>query len=39
LKTVEGPDAKLYRIYPRDYWITMKQEGAEGAAWRSGGTH
>jgi Zn-dependent M16 (insulinase) family peptidase len=22
LKTVEGPDARLYRIYPRDYWIT-----------------
>ena len=21
LKTVEGADAKLYRIYPRDYWI------------------
>ncbi|HEV2859590.1 MAG TPA: hypothetical protein VGX48_01130 [Pyrinomonadaceae bacterium] len=25
LKTVEGPDAKLYRIYPRDYWMTMKE--------------
>ncbi|HVF66495.1 MAG TPA: hypothetical protein VM914_02445 [Pyrinomonadaceae bacterium] len=23
LKTVEGPDARLYRIYPRDYWITL----------------
>lgn len=22
LKTVEGPDARLFRIYPRDYWIT-----------------
>jgi Zn-dependent M16 (insulinase) family peptidase len=22
LKTVEGADAKLYRIYPRDYWLT-----------------
>ncbi|HLM55937.1 MAG TPA: hypothetical protein VK422_07370 [Pyrinomonadaceae bacterium] len=25
LKTVEGPDAKLYRIYPRDYWMTLKE--------------
>ncbi|HEV7894066.1 MAG TPA: hypothetical protein VGP08_25850 [Pyrinomonadaceae bacterium] len=23
LKTVEGPDARLYRIYPRDYWLTL----------------
>ena len=22
LKTVEGPDTHLFRIYPRDYWIT-----------------
>jgi hypothetical protein len=22
LKTVEGPEARLYRIYPRDYWLT-----------------
>ena len=22
LKTVEGPDTKLFRIYPRDYWVT-----------------
>jgi hypothetical protein len=22
LKTVEGPEAKVVRIYPRDYWIT-----------------
>ncbi|HKP37975.1 MAG TPA: hypothetical protein VJT71_14045 [Pyrinomonadaceae bacterium] len=22
LKTVEGPEVKLYRVYPRDYWIT-----------------
>jgi Zn-dependent M16 (insulinase) family peptidase len=29
LKTVEGPDARLYRIYPRDYWITTKE--AEGS--------
>jgi len=21
LKTVEGPETKLYRLYPRDYWI------------------
>lgn len=21
LKTIEGPDARLFRIYPRDYWI------------------
>ncbi len=25
LKTVEGPDTKLYRIYPRDYWMTLQQ--------------
>ncbi|MDT7777892.1 MAG: hypothetical protein QOC99_404 [Acidobacteriota bacterium] len=24
LKTVEGPDARLYRIYPRDYWIRLR---------------
>ncbi len=24
LKSVEGNDTKLYRIYPRDYWITGK---------------
>ena len=24
LKSSEGADTKLYRIYPRDYWITMK---------------
>jgi Zn-dependent M16 (insulinase) family peptidase len=34
LKTVEGPDARLYRIYPRDYWITLKD--AEGSN-RAGG--
>jgi Zn-dependent M16 (insulinase) family peptidase len=28
LKTVEGPGARLYRIYPRDYWIRLKE--AEG---------
>lgn len=25
LKSVEGPDTRLYRIYPRDYWITLKE--------------
>jgi Zn-dependent M16 (insulinase) family peptidase len=24
LKSVEGADTKLYRLYPRDFWITMK---------------
>jgi Zn-dependent M16 (insulinase) family peptidase len=24
LKTVEGPAVRLYRIYPRDYWMPMK---------------
>ncbi len=24
LKTVEGPGVRLYRIYPRDYWIPLK---------------
>jgi hypothetical protein len=28
LKTVEGPDAQLLRIYPRDYWLTAKQAEA-----------
>ena len=35
LKTVEGPDARLYRIYPRDYWMTLKGAGA-GSADRAG---
>ncbi|HZT60202.1 MAG TPA: hypothetical protein VFA21_16460, partial [Pyrinomonadaceae bacterium] len=34
LKTVEGPDARLYRIYPRDYWMTLRD--AEGSS-RAGG--
>jgi Zn-dependent M16 (insulinase) family peptidase len=34
LKTVEGPDARLFRIYPRDYWMTLKE--AEGSN-RAGG--
>jgi Zn-dependent M16 (insulinase) family peptidase len=25
LKTVEGPDARVIRIYPRDYWLTLKE--------------
>lgn len=25
LKTVEGPGTKLYRIYPRDYWMPFKE--------------
>ncbi|HEY0321565.1 MAG TPA: insulinase family protein [Pyrinomonadaceae bacterium] len=24
LKNVEGPDSRVYRIYPRDYWMTWK---------------
>lgn len=24
LKTVDGPDVRLYRIYPRDYWMPLK---------------
>jgi Zn-dependent M16 (insulinase) family peptidase len=27
LKTVEGPDARLFRIYPRDYWIRPSDAG------------
>src|SRR5947209_20069071 len=34
LKTVEGPDARLFRIYPRDYWMRLKE--AEGTS-RAGG--
>ncbi|HVF56387.1 MAG TPA: hypothetical protein VM934_09570 [Pyrinomonadaceae bacterium] len=30
LKTVEGADARLYRIYPRDYWMTLKDVGGAG---------
>ncbi|MDQ3804897.1 MAG: hypothetical protein M3416_13835 [Acidobacteriota bacterium] len=36
LKTVEGQDARLYRIYPRDYWMTFKPAEAEGQRGRSG---
>ena len=24
LKSVEGPDTQLYRLYPRDFWLTVK---------------
>jgi Zn-dependent M16 (insulinase) family peptidase len=24
LKTVEGAEARIYRVYPRDYWMTLK---------------
>jgi hypothetical protein len=34
LKTVEGPDARLFRIYPRDYWMTLNE--TEGSS-RAGG--
>ncbi len=34
LKTVEGTDARLYRIYPRDYWMSLSD--AEGST-RAGG--
>ena len=39
LKTVEGPDASLHRIYPRDYWMTSKEIGSEGKEERSGGNN
>jgi Zn-dependent M16 (insulinase) family peptidase len=38
LKTVEGPGARLHRIYPRDYWMTLKDEAATGNAGRASGT-
>ncbi|HEX8688551.1 MAG TPA: hypothetical protein VF654_18700, partial [Pyrinomonadaceae bacterium] len=28
LKTVEGPGARVYRIYPRDYWIRADVKGS-----------
>ena len=31
LKTVEGPDARLFRIYPRDYWIRASDAGDAGS--------
>ena len=36
LKTVEGPDARLHRIYPRDYWMTLKSADAGGTTGRAG---
>jgi hypothetical protein len=24
LKSAEGPDTQLYRLYPRDFWLPMK---------------
>ena len=27
LKTVEGADAQVFRLYPRDYWMTLRDEG------------
>jgi Zn-dependent M16 (insulinase) family peptidase len=32
LKTVEGPDARLYRIYPRDYWLTSNYSVVRSSA-------
>jgi Zn-dependent M16 (insulinase) family peptidase len=26
LRTAEGANAKLYRLYPRDFWITLKEK-------------
>ncbi|HWS53580.1 MAG TPA: hypothetical protein VN228_05615 [Pyrinomonadaceae bacterium] len=38
LKTVEGQDARLYRIYPRDYWMTLKTADTQSQTERSSGT-
>ncbi|MBA3242050.1 MAG: hypothetical protein H0T60_12555 [Acidobacteria bacterium] len=38
LKTVEGPGARLYRIYPRDYWMPLKDVSAEGGAAKTSGS-
>jgi hypothetical protein len=38
LKTVEGPGARLHRIYPRDYWMTLKAVGDGGNAERTSST-
>jgi len=37
LKTVEGPGARLYRIYPRDYWIRLKEAEGETPTARGAG--
>jgi Zn-dependent M16 (insulinase) family peptidase len=31
LKTVEGPDARLVRIYPRDYWMRATEAGDQSS--------
>ncbi|HEX7313194.1 MAG TPA: hypothetical protein VF297_04710 [Pyrinomonadaceae bacterium] len=31
LKTVEGPDARLFRIYPRDYWVRLTDAGDQSS--------
>ena len=36
LKTVEGPDVRLVRIYPRDYWIRVSDAGDQSSR---GGTN
>jgi hypothetical protein len=38
LKTVEGQDTRLQRIYPRDYWMTLKEMSSEGKAEPSSGS-
>jgi hypothetical protein len=29
LKSVEGADTQLYRLYPRDFWLTPKQSAPQ----------
>jgi Zn-dependent M16 (insulinase) family peptidase len=36
LKTVEGADARLFRIYPRDFWMTATDVAAPAAENRQG---
>ncbi|HEX5707066.1 MAG TPA: hypothetical protein VFX96_07210, partial [Pyrinomonadaceae bacterium] len=31
LKTVEGSDAEVFRLYPRDFWIPMRAAVAESS--------
>ncbi len=31
LKTVEGADAEVFRLYPRDFWIPMRDAGADSS--------
>jgi hypothetical protein len=35
LKSVEGPNTRLYRIYPRDYWIRLKEIGEQAEVARA----